>query len=98
MERIKEKQAELEVLERLLNTLDNEERCYKQEYVQVGISDEQEKHWKTGELLWEDDEHTKPKYRKIYDYVDVPEDKLTDEAKVKLAACAKLRTMLEKLI
>lgn len=98
MERIKEKQAELEVLERLLNVLDREEKDCKQEYVCVGTSDEQETHWKTGEPLWEDEEQTKPKYKKIYDYVDVPEDKLSDKAKVKLAACAKFRTMLEKLI
>lgn len=96
--KVMQKKAELEYIEQLLRQLENERKYAASRYQQVGFTDEQEKNWKTGELIWEDDEHTIPKYVKAYDYVDIADEDLTDEERAKIQAIDKLSDYLEKLI
>ena len=96
--KVMQKKAELEYIEQLLRNLENERQYATTRYQQVGVTDEQEKNWKTGELIWEDDEHTIPKYKEKYDYVDIADEDLTDEERVKIQAIDKLSDYLEKLI
>lgn len=93
-----EKRAVLEVLERLANDLDSQLKDATYSYEVVGKKDEQATDWRTGELLWEDEEHTIPVYRDEYDYVPLPEEELTDEQVAKVKAIATVREMLNGLI
>lgn len=92
------KKAYLTVLERLSATLEEIKRDALNDYRVVGKKSEQAKSWKTGELLWEDEEKTIPRYESEWDYVPIPEEELTDEAKAKVEAIKEIETTLEKLI
>lgn len=59
---------------------------------------EQEKDWRTGELVWEDEDQTVPKMKDRWDYVAIPEDELTEEIKLKVEAYNLILKDLEKLI
>lgn len=93
-----EKKAVLEVLEGLMESLDSQLKDATYSFEVVGKKDEQAKDWRTGELLWEDEEHTVPKYESKWDYVLIPEEKLSDAQVAKVHAIATVREMLEKLI
>ena len=95
---ITKKKALLDVLERLMNTIDNIEKDTTTEYRAVGKSEEQAKDWKTGELLWEDEEKTVPKMRDEYGYVELTEDEMTDENLATLEAVKTVKEILEKLV
>ena len=96
--KIREKKAYLDILERIVNVLDDEERNATSDFRCVGKEEEQAKDYKTGELLWEDEEQTIPKYRDRWDYVKVADSELTDDSKAKLRAINMVRDTLEKLI
>jgi len=93
---LREKKVTLEILENLFETLEREEQYAKQEWRCVGKEEEQATNWKTGELLWEDEEQTIPKYKDKYEYVD--KEELTEDDKIKLNAIENVRKALEKLI
>ena len=95
---ITKKKAVLDVLERLMNTIDSIENETTTEYRVVGKSEEQMTNWKTGELMWEDEEKTVPKMRDEYGYVDLTEDELTDENRATLEAIKVVKEVLEKLV
>ncbi len=95
---ITKKKALLDVLERLMNTIDSIENETTTEYRVVGKSEEQMTNWKTGELMWEDEEKTVPKMRDEYGYVDLTEDELTDENRATLEAIKVVKEVLEKLV
>jgi len=91
------KRATLEVIESIYRDLDNKVQETKQEYRKVGVDEtKQRTSWKTGELLWEDEEHTIPSYEPIYDYVDKEELDANDLAM--LDAIAIVRKALDKLV
>lgn len=62
----------------------------------VGKEDEQATSWKTGELLWEDEEKTIPKYRDRYDYV--PKKELDEDDQCMIDVCKGFLKKLDKLI
>lgn len=97
VEKIIEKRAQLSILEGLLSKLNEMQEERTQRYDVVGVTDEQDKDWH-GNLRWEDEEHTIPKMKKKWDYVDIPEEELTAEQKAELKAIENIRTLLEKMI
>lgn len=93
------KKAVLEVIEKLYNELDNLTTETTKTYKKVGVDEtKQRTHWKTGELIWEDEEQTIPSYEPIYDYVDKTDEEMTDEDVATLDAIAVVRKALDKLV
>ena len=90
---IKEKRTMLEVLEVLMERLDDERKYVSQSFEVVG---EERVIGKDGEPAVNDD--GTPKMRNRYDYVDIPESNLSEDAKIKLDCINKLTTVLEKMI
>ena len=83
------KKAVLEVISTLYNELDNITTNTTKEYKKIGVDEtKQRTHWRTGELIWEDEEQTIPSYEPIYDYVDKTDDEMTDEDIAMLDAIA----------
>ena len=97
-----EKRKRIEVLEGLDKELDNILKNGLCDYkcVSETVTDEQAKDWRTGELLWEDDEHTRPKMKvdREYDYVRRPEEEITDEDRALEKAVEDIRKILLKMI
>lgn len=98
MTKVQLKKAQLDIIEKLFSTLDEAEKDTKSNFMVVGKKAEQAKSWRTGELLWEDEEKTIPKYEDKYDYVPIPEAELSDERKAKIKAIEDLREVLDKYI
>ena len=94
---IRVKKQVLSILETLFEELDSKERWATQKYVVVGETDEQETDWH-GNLKWEDDECTIPKYKKIWEYVDKEPDELDDDDRAIISAVNTIRATLERLI
>lgn len=93
------KKAVLEVIEKLYNELDNLTTETTKTYKKVGVDEtKQRTHWRTGELIWEDEEQTIPSYEPIYDYVDKTDEEMTDEDVATLDAIAVVRKALDKLV
>lgn len=90
--------VQAEVLEKLEEQLNDILRFASCEYKVVGKEEEQSTDWKTGELLWEDEEHTIPKYRDRFDYVPLPEEELPDECRLRVEVCKEFIKKLDKLI
>lgn len=88
------KQAE--VLERLEDVLNEIIRDKSMTWDVVGKEEEQARHWKTDELLWEDEEHTIPKYKNKYDYV--PKTELDEDDQITIDVCKGFLKKLDKLI
>lgn len=95
---ITQKKALLNVLEKLMTELDSIEKDATTEYKVIGKSTEQMTNWKTGELMWEDEEKTVPKMRDEYGYVDLTEDEMTDENRATLEAVKVVKEVIEKLV
>ena len=93
---LREKRALLEKVESMVQSLEQDRVYYGQSYEEIGTSEEQDTNWKTKELLWEDEEKTIPKYKKIYGYVDKAE--LDDEDKAKIKAVDTIIDALLKLV
>lgn len=88
------KQAE--VLERLEDVLNEIIRDKSLTWDVVGKEEEQARSWKTDELLWEDEEHTIPKYKNKYDYV--PKAELDEDDQITIDVCNGFLKKLDKLI
>lgn len=97
-DKIVAKKAYLTVLEKLADSLEAQKKDVLTDYRIIGKEDKQATNWKTGELLWEDDEKTIPHYADMWGYVDIPEEELTEEAKATLKAIEEVEKSLEKLI
>ena len=97
-EKIVAKKAYLTVLEKLADSLEAQRKDVLTDYKIIGKEDKQATNWKTGELLWEDEEKTIPKYENKWGYVDIPEEELSEEAKATLKAIDDVEKSLEKLI
>lgn len=91
-----EKRIEAEILGELYRRLEEKVSETKRDYRRVGFYDEQDVHWKTGELLWEDEEKTIPKMKDKWGYVD--KEELTEEEELTIQVCLKLKLALEKMI
>ena len=96
--KLQQKKAQVGVLEKLFETLAEMEKDTVNDYRVVGKREEQAKNWRTGELLWEDEEKTIPKYEDKYDYVPIPIEERTPEQVAKLKAIAFIEEALDKLI
>ena len=92
------KKAQLEILERFTKILDDMKSESTTDYRVVGKETEQATHWKTGELLWEDEEMTIPKYRDRYATVELSENELSDEQKAMLTAIDNMIAELDKMV
>ena len=93
------KKAVLEVISTLYNELDNITTNTTKEYKKIGVDEtKQRTHWRTGELMWEDEEQTIPSYEPIYDYVDKTDEDMTEEDIAMLDAIAVVRKALDKLV
>jgi len=95
---IVEKMKELEIIGEVLDFLEEKRRDTGMEYRAVGKTDKQARNWRTDELLWEDEEHTIPKYEDKYDYVEIPEEELSEERIAKMGAIDDLMIKIKKMI
>ena len=96
--KFKEKQIMAEILNELYNVVDKKEEDCRQEYRKIGVTDEQAKHWKTGELLWEDAEKTIPKMVDVWDYVMKSDEEMSEDDYVRIKVCQYIKSQLEKMI
>lgn len=90
--------AQAEVLEKLDTLLNEIIKDNTMMYAVIGKQTEQATDWRTGELKWEDEEHTIPYYANEYGYVPIPEDEMTDENRIMLDVCKKFSQKLDKLL
>jgi hypothetical protein len=95
--KFKAMQAKAEILDELYVRVQERYKSAFQEYRNTG-KQEQAVDWKTSELLWEDEEKTIPKMKDVYDFVDVPEDELSEDQLAKIWACETLLEALEKML
>ena len=97
---IKVKSYMIEELSKITDSLVYDIKNLYTEYRRVG--EEQKQRWNSDteeyELLWEDEEKTIPKMGAKYDDVEIPEDEMTEENKLKLRAYRELFVKLESLI
>lgn len=72
----------------------------QQTYTKIG--EKQDRRWnsdtKEYELIWEDEEQTIPRMIGEYDYVDIPENELSEDDLVKIQAYNELLVDLQKLL
>jgi hypothetical protein len=92
-----ERKIEAEVLSEVYEELENKLKYAGMSFEKVGVETEQARNYSTGELLWEDEEKTIPKYRDKYGYVPVSEEELTEEQKIKIRVIKKLMAKIENL-
>ena len=94
--KFKEKQFTAEILSDLYEEVESKERSIRTHYQPIG--EVQDKDWRSGELLWEDEEKTIPKMKDQWDYVTKSEDEMTEDDYAKIKACQYLKAQLEKMI
>ena len=87
-----------EALDVAYRAVENEAKYIGKDYRVVEKDYKQKTDWKTGELQWEDEEKTIPKMEDRWDYVDIPEDELSDEVKLKIQAYKDVLEDIEGLI
>lgn len=88
--------AALNIFSDFLQDLQVKRRGVESTYEVVGEEEEQATDYRTKEPLWEDEEHTIPMHRKIWDYV--PKTFLNDEDKRQIYTIGKIEKELMKLI
>lgn len=96
--KFKEKQFMAEILNDLYTEVENKEESCRREYRKIGVTDVQDKHWSTGELLWEDEEKTIPKMKDEWGYVDKDDEDLTEDDRLRIKVCQYIKAQLEKMI
>jgi hypothetical protein len=94
--KFKEKQILAEILSDLYEEVEQKEKSVRTNYTAIG--EVQDKDWRSGELLWEDEEKTIPKMTKEWGYVDKDEEDLTEDDRIKLKVCQHIKSQLEKMI
>jgi hypothetical protein len=96
---IREKRFALEYLEDIFNLLDGREHDVRYEYRKTGVDEtKQRTAWRTGELLWEDEEKTIPSYEPIYEDVLKTDEEMTEDDNLKLKVINNIKATLEKMI
>lgn len=96
IEKIRVKKEMLDLLQDIMTMLADKETEVSKEYKNVGKTDKQRTNWKTGELMWEDEEKTIPLYEDNWEYVD--KEELTENDKARIEAINQIRTTIEKLV
>ena len=96
--KFKEKQYEAEILSDLYDVLVEKKKSISQDYRVVEENYRQRTDWRTGELLWEDEEHTIPRMEDRYDYVTKLDSELDDNDRIKIKAIESIMGKLEKLL
>ena len=81
------------VIDRMCSVLADMVKDATQEYRRIGESTEQDKDWKTGELLWDDEEKTVPRMKSLWGYVD--KEELSEEDKLTVEICNEI---VQKLV
>ena len=79
----------------IVDTIGDKLKGIKSEYTIIGKEEEQAKDFRTGDLLWEDEENTIPKFRDKWGWV---EKELNDEDRNKIFTALKLEKELFKII
>lgn len=87
----------IESVDNLLSSIE-EDTCKDYAVISETVTDEQKRHWSTGELMWEDEEHTIPMMKVEREYGYVPKKELTEEDNETLQAIADLRKVLLKWV
>lgn len=90
----------IEILERIDTLLDDIERDASMEYVVIKETQthKQQTSWRTGELLWEDDEHTIPKYVIDKEYGYVAKSTLDVDDKITIDCVNEIRKSLVEMV
>jgi hypothetical protein len=96
--KFQEKQILAEVLSELYSTVEDKEKRVHYDYKIVGKKDVQSTSWRTGELLWEDDEKTIPKMEDDWQNVPRADEDLTEEDRLKIKVYKYVMTQLEKML
>ena len=91
-----EKRIEAEILGELYKIIEERESGIRRDYRIVGQYDEQDTHWKTGELLWKDDAQTIPKMKDRWEFVD--KEELSESDEMYIAVCRRIKSALERMI
>lgn len=94
--KFKEVQIKAEILNELYELVESNERRYLADYTPVG--EKQSVDWRTGELMWEDEEKTIPKMEKVWDYVEKDDEEITPEDRLRIKIYQQIKTQLEKMI
>lgn len=94
--KFKEKKAIAEILDELYKIVQDKEDNAHNKYEIVG--EEQDKDWRTGELLWADEEKTIPKMVKKWDYVPKEDEELDLDDHATVKACQYIKAQLEKML
>ena len=94
--KFEKKRIEMGYLESMYSLLEDKLKDLTRRYEVVGKEEEQARDWRTDELLWEDEEKTIPMYRDKYDYVEVFDDELDDEDRLRMSILNELMAKLEK--
>jgi len=94
--KFKEKQILAELLNDLYVEIDSKEQSTRTEYRITGKEEEQAKDWRSGELLWEDEEKTIPKFKDKWE--NVPKESLSEDDEIRVKMCQYIKTQLEKMI
>ena len=95
---VRVKKATIELITTLMETLDQEMKSATTDYRRIGKETEQAKDWKTGELLWEDDEKTVPKYEDKWGRVPLTEEEMTPDNYAKIDAINVVSEALANLV
>ena len=69
---------------------------YNSKWDVIRVTYEQKKHWKTGELMWEDEEQTIPMMEKEYGEVPKEPEDYTEEDHIRIETLEKVQKLLEK--
>jgi len=97
----KRKQIELEELDKLYELVQTDIKYLLTEYRKTEEL-EQKRKWNSEtheyDLLWEDDEQTIPLMENVWRDVEITEDELSDESKLKLDVYRSLIKKLEKML
>lgn len=93
-----ERAYEIQMWGEIYNILQDRERDEHTEWGVTGKSEtEQAKNYATGELLWEDDEHTIPVMRDTYGVVEIADEDLSDERQMHIRVLKRLMVAVEKM-
>ncbi len=94
--KFEEKRIEASILSELYEAVKRREQSAYCTYGVVVENDHQAKDWRTGELLWEDEEKTIPKME--HKWGDIPKEELSEEDEMTVAVCKRIKTALEKML
>lgn len=96
--KFKETKIRAEILGDLCEKLDSEEKSLQQKWSVVGKETVQAKHWRTEELLWEDEAKTIPKYANKYAAEPKEDADYTEDERIRLNVIRGIKTQLEKML